>query len=74
MIDSTKAEDTIQANMEKSLHEKVNSVECPADQKVEVGAEFTCTIEFSNGMHATSTWKIRNQEADVSIVGFKETK
>ena len=58
----------------KILHQKVTSVNCPSDQKVETGAKFTCTIEFSNGKHATSTWKIRNKEADVDLVGFKQTE
>ncbi len=74
IIDRTKTEDAIKANVERSLNQKVASVECPSDQKVETGKTFTCTIEFSNGDHATSTWKIRNQEADVDIVGFKKTE
>ncbi len=74
VIDSAKLEDTIKANVERSLHEKVTSVDCPSDQKVEVGKTFTCTIEFSNGKHATSTWKIRNKEADVSLIGFEKTE
>jgi hypothetical protein len=74
VIDSAKLEDTISANVEKSLHEKVTSVDCPSHQKVEPGSTFTCTIEFSNGKHATSTWKIRNEEADVSLIGFEKTE
>lgn len=74
IIDSGKTEDTIKANVERSLKQKVASVECPTEQKVEPGKTFTCTIEFSNGDHATSTWKIRNEEADVDIVGFKKTE
>jgi hypothetical protein len=71
VIDASKAEGAIQTNLERSLHEKVTSVVCPSDQKVEVGNEFTCTIDFSNGKHATVTLKIRNQEADTDMVGFK---
>jgi hypothetical protein len=74
IIDRAKTEDTIKANVEKSLKQKVASVECPSDQKVEPGKTFTCTIEFSSGDHATSTWKIRNKEADIDIVGFKKTE
>lgn len=74
VIDSGKTEDAIKSNVEKSRNEKVDSVDCPSDQKVETGKIFTCTIELSDGKHATSTWKIRNQEADIDIVGFKETK
>lgn len=74
VIDSSKAEDTIKSNVETSLHQKVAAVDCPTDLKVESGKTFTCTIEFSNGDHATSTWKIRNQDADIDIVGFKKTE
>jgi post-segregation antitoxin (ccd killing protein) len=74
VIDSGKTEAAIQSNVEKSLNQKVDSVDCPSDQKVETGETFTCTIELSNGKHATSTWKIRNQEADIEIVDFEETK
>ncbi len=74
MIDASKAEGAIQTNLERSRHEKVSSVVCPSGQKVEVGKEFNCTIDFANGKHATVTLKIRNEEADTDVVGFKETK
>ncbi len=67
-------EAAVKSNVERSLDQKVTSVDCPSDQKVETGATFNCTIEFSNGKHATSTWKIRNEEADVDIVDFKKTE
>jgi hypothetical protein len=74
VIDASKAEDAIQTNLERSRHEKVTSVVCPSGQKVEVGDEFTCTIDLSNGKHAIVTLKIRNKEADTDVVGFKQTK
>lgn len=74
VVNSEKMEAAVKANVERSLHQKVASVACPSDQKVEPGVTFTCTIEFSDGEHATSTWKIRNKEADVDIVGFEKTK
>ena len=74
VIDSGKTEAAIKSNVEKSLKQKVDSVDCPSDEKVEAGRTFSCTIELADGKHATSTWKIRNQEADIEIVGFKETK
>jgi hypothetical protein len=73
IIDSEKAEDTIATNLERSLDEKVTSVVCPTDQKVEAGATFSCTVDFSNGKHATVTLKIRNDKADTDLVGFKQT-
>ena len=74
VIDSAKAEGAIESNLEKALHEKIKSVECPSDQKVEAGKTFTCTVDFSNGKQATATLKILNKDADVSLVGLKPKK
>jgi hypothetical protein len=74
IIDATKTEETIQANLEKSVHEKIKAVDCPSDQKVEVDKTFTCTVIFADGKQATATLKIRNKEADVSFVGLKLNK
>ncbi|MGB7685037.1 MAG: DUF4333 domain-containing protein [Solirubrobacterales bacterium] len=74
VIDSTKAEDTTQASLEKSLHEKIKSVECPSDVKVEAGATFACTVKFPDGSEEIATLKIRNKDADVSLVGLETKK
>jgi hypothetical protein len=74
VIDHVKAEGALQSSLEKSLHEKIPSVECPSDQKVEAGKTFTCEVTFSNGKQAIATLKIRNKEADLSIVGLKPKK
>jgi uncharacterized protein DUF4333 len=70
VIDTTKAEDTIQADVEKQRGEKVESVDCPQPE-VDPGATFSCTVEYPDGKTATYTLKIRNEDADLSIVGFK---
>jgi hypothetical protein len=74
VIDHVKAEDTLQANLGKALHEKITSVECPSDQKVEPGKTFACTVESSDGTQATATLKILNKDADVRVVGLKTNK
>jgi hypothetical protein len=74
VLDSAKTEDTLQANLEKALHEKITAVDCPSEQKVEPGETFTCTVSFSNGKQETATLKIRNKDADVSVVGLKPNK
>jgi hypothetical protein len=74
VIDNSKAEEAIQPSLEKSLHEKIKSVECPSDQKVEAGKTFTCSVDFATGQKATVTLKILNKEADVRIVGLKPNK
>ena len=74
VIDDVKAEGAIQSNLEKSLDVKINSVDCPSDEKVEAGKTFTCTVNFSDGKQATATLKILNKDADVSLVGLKPNK
>jgi hypothetical protein len=74
IIDSSKAEDTIKASLEKSRHEKIASVECPSHQKVVAGATFTCLVDVSGGQQETATLKIRNSEADLDLVGLKANK
>jgi hypothetical protein len=74
VIDSAKAEDAIQADLETTFHEKIKVVDCPSDQKVEAGSTFTCTVEYTDGEQATATLKIRNEDADVSFVGLKTNK
>jgi major membrane immunogen (membrane-anchored lipoprotein) len=74
VIDYTKTEDAIQSDLEKSLHEKITSVDCPADVKVEAGKTFNCTVDYADGKRAIATLKIRNEDADVSFVGLKSNK
>jgi hypothetical protein len=74
VIDSSKAEDTIQASLEKSLGGTIKSVDCPADQKVEAGATFECAVAFPNGDQEEVTLKIRNSDADISIVGLEKNE
>ncbi|MGE0067773.1 MAG: DUF4333 domain-containing protein [Solirubrobacterales bacterium] len=74
VIDSAKTEDAIQADLEESLHEKIRTVECPSDVKVEAEKTFTCTVDYTDGGQATATLKIRNDDADVSFVRLKPNK
>jgi hypothetical protein len=71
VIDGTNTEETLEKSLEDSLHAKIKNVDCPSDQKVEPGETFTCTVIFSDGKQATVTLKIRNEDADISIVGLK---
>jgi Domain of unknown function (DUF4333) len=74
VIDSTKAEDQLQRNLQSSLHHAVTSVSCPSNQKVDPGATFTCTVDFAGGKQATATLKILNKDADVSLIGLRANK
>jgi uncharacterized protein DUF4333 len=74
VIDREKLQDTVQASLESSIHEKIREVECPSDQSVDPGATFTCDVIFSDDRREVATLKIRNEEADLSIVGLKPEK
>jgi len=71
VIDDVKAEDAIKSNLERSLREKIAVVDCPAGEEVEAGKTFTCVVKFSDGRQEIATLKIRNKDADVSLVGLK---
>lgn len=71
VIDASKAEDAVQQSLEKSLRSKVESVDCPADEKVEKGRTFDCAVTLPEGQKATATLRITSDDADVTIVGFK---
>ena len=73
-IDDVKTEETLKASLEKSLHEKIKQVDCPSGVKVEAGETFTCTVDLPKGEEATATLKIRNSDADVTVVGLKANK
>jgi hypothetical protein len=71
VIDTTKTEEQLEANLSHSLNEKVSSVDCPSDQKVEKGATFTCSVNVQKGEDQTVTLKIRNGDADISVIGIR---
>jgi Domain of unknown function (DUF4333) len=68
VIDATKTEEALQANLSKSLETKVSSVDCPSDVEVEPKAIFTCSVELAGGKTETATLRILNEDADVSVV------
>jgi len=70
VIDATKTEEQLEANLSHSLNEKVASVDCPSDQKVEKGATFNCSVKLQKGQEQTVTLKIRNSDADVSVTNI----
>jgi Domain of unknown function (DUF4333) len=70
VIDATKTEEQLEANLSHSLKEKVASVDCPSDQKVEKGATFSCSVKLQKGQEQTVTLKIRNSDADISVTNI----
>lgn len=71
VVDKVKLQDTVQASLEDSIHEKIKEVECPSDQPVDPGTTFTCDVTFSDDRREVATLKIRNEDADISMVGLK---
>lgn len=71
VIDQEKLQDTVQASLEDSIHEKIQKVDCPSDQSVDPGATFTCDVTFSDDRREVATLEIRNEDADISMVGLK---
>jgi hypothetical protein len=70
ILDATKTEEQLEASLSKSLGEKVSSVDCPSDQKVEKGATFSCGVKLQKGEEQTVTLKIRNSDADISVINI----
>ena len=71
VVDPVKLEDTAKPSLEKSLHEKITTLECPSGQSVDPGATFTCEVIFPHRKREIVTFKIRNKEADITILGLK---
>lgn len=71
VVDREKLQDTVQASLEDSIHEKIQKVECPSDQSVDPGATFTCDVIFSDDRREVATLKIRNEDADITMVSVK---
>jgi hypothetical protein len=71
VVDQVKLQDTVQASLKDSIHEKIKQVECPSDQSVDPGATFTCDVVFSDNRREVAILKIRNKDADITMVGLK---
>jgi uncharacterized protein DUF4333 len=74
VIDSAKTEGAIEENLEKSVGQKVSSVDCPSGVEVEAGKTFDCTVSLENGKKETATLKILNSDADVEVTNLQPEK
>jgi hypothetical protein len=74
VVDKVKLQDTIQASLEDSIHEKIKQVECPSDESVDPGATFNCVVVFSDRRREVATLEIRNKDADISMIDIKPEK
>ena len=74
VIDDVKTEDTIEQNLEQSSGSKVESVDCPSGVEVEKGATFECVVTRPGGEEEIATLRIRNDDADISLVDLSSNK
>jgi len=49
---------------------KVKAVECPSGVALEVGRTFDCTVVFVGGQTTTETFRIENEDGDVTQVSL----
>ncbi|HEX3561701.1 MAG TPA: DUF4333 domain-containing protein [Solirubrobacterales bacterium] len=68
VIDQAKVQDEVKASLEHSQQAKVTSVQCPSGVEVEAGATFTCKVSISGGKTETATLKIRDSDANLSLI------
>jgi chromosome condensin MukBEF MukE localization factor len=69
-VDYQKASETVRASLEskrEGFGAPVENVDCPKGVKVEVGAEFECTVRFPDGKVAYALLKIRTEKADLDL-------
>jgi major membrane immunogen (membrane-anchored lipoprotein) len=71
VLDEADTEATIKQDVERATGQKVDSVDCPSDVEVKKGTTFECVVTFKDGKRSVETLKIRNQDADVSVVDFR---
>jgi hypothetical protein len=68
VIDSTKTEEQLESGLKKEQGLDVTSADCPSDVQVTPGDSFTCTVTIKGGETRTATLKIRNKDADLTLV------
>lgn len=71
VIDSAKAEDALEQDVEQATDRKVSSVDCPSDVEVTPKATFECTVTYTGGEREVATLEIRNSDADVSVTSLQ---
>jgi NAD(P)H-hydrate repair Nnr-like enzyme with NAD(P)H-hydrate epimerase domain len=70
-IDHVKEEALIEENLQKTMGQKVASVECPSGVPVEKGKTFECRVKLKSGREETVTMKVLNSSADTGIESLR---
>lgn len=74
VIDDVKTEEAIEENLQKSVGQKVATVDCPSGVEVEAGKTFDCAVTLAGGKGETATLKIINSDADVEVTNLQPDK
>jgi len=74
VIDDAKTEAAIEENLQKSVGQKISSVDCPSGVEVKAGKTFDCTVSLAGGKQETATLKIINSDADVEVTDLQVNK
>jgi hypothetical protein len=74
VIDDAKTEAAIEQNLERSVGQKVSSVDCPSGVEVKAGETFDCAVSLDGGGKETATLKILNEDADVEVTDLRPEK
>jgi len=74
VIDSAKTEDQLESGLKKEQGLDVTSADCPSDVEVKANTSFTCTVTLKGGETQTATLKIRNTDADLTLVDLRPDK
>jgi hypothetical protein len=73
-LENGAAGEQLQKELGITPNEKIASVDCPSEQKIDPGTKFSCPIEFSNGSKAKEIMLIRDKEADLKVVALEASK
>lgn len=68
VIDATKTEDSIKAELERSAGIEVTSIDCPSDVEVKAGETFECTLTEKGGDERPVKLEIVNEDADLKLL------
>lgn len=71
VVDHVKAEEEVEARVEAALKVDIRSTSCPEGQHVVAKRTFRCLVVAGSGEELEVRVLIRNQQADLRIVGVR---
>lgn len=67
-VDPAKTEIALRFDVEEATGTKIDTVSCPSDVAVIVGARFSCTVTASDGVEALAEVEILTEDADLKVL------